>query len=244
MMVIMIMMITASLSKYIFATCSYYVVIASRNVKFHVITIWLSPQVLNELATQEARSKSVQSHGHGQSQSPGRPLGQVPPSGPVPGKPHGFSPNGSAGLHHGAGSQPGQVSSDCSVPQEYMSASPMNQGHVNQSPMCVSGRGPGERPAPQGSSSHQSSDSGSSRRREGRRENSRTRHVSGGDSRRSASASRYNSYSSDEEGKFCSMFFIFKDERDNRVFLMRKTNQWWYCFPLWIMWTLFHGVIQ
>lgn len=156
-------------------------------------------QVLNELATQEARSKSVQSHGHGQSQSPGRPLGQVPPSGPVPGKPHGFSPNGSAGLHHGAGSQPGQVSSDCSVPQEYMSASPMSQGHVNQSPMCVSGRGPGERPAPQGSSSHQSSDSGSSRRREGRRENSRTRHVSGGDSRRSASASRYNSYSSDEE---------------------------------------------
>lgn len=64
---------------------------------------------------------------------------------------------------------------------------------------------PGERPAPQGGSSHPGSDSGGGgsggKRRDGRRENSRTRHISGGDSRRSTSASRYNSYSSDEEGE-------------------------------------------
>ncbi|KAG0692814.1 hypothetical protein GWK47_027741 [Chionoecetes opilio] len=57
---------------------------------------------------------------------------------------------------------------------------------------------PSERPAPQGGSSQTGSDSGSSRKREGRRETSRSRHVSG-DARRSTSASRYNSYSSDED---------------------------------------------
>ena len=70
-----------------------------------------------------------------------------------------------------------------------------------------------ERPAPQGSSGDtggtynsgcmstlSSSSEKNSKRREGRKEASRTRHVSGNESRRSVSASRYNSYSSDEQG--------------------------------------------
>lgn len=69
---------------------------------------------------------------------------------------------------------------------------------------------PGDRPNPQGGVVEINDFSGvnlnMSRRREARREVSRIRHVSGGESKRSASSSsRYNSYSSDEQGKrFCS----------------------------------------
>ena len=85
-------------------------------------------------------------------------------------------------------------------------SSPHNQSYPNSLD---------ERPVPQGSSGegvsgsyHNTTNSSigsgtaekSSKRREGRREASRTRHVSGSDSRRPTSTSRYNSYSSDEQG--------------------------------------------
>ncbi|XP_071539505.1 uncharacterized protein [Panulirus ornatus] len=150
-------------------------------------------QVLNELVTQEARTKVLQGHMHTQSLLPGLESGLKSSPGSVAGISHGYPPSTITGQAQGP-ANPSWVPGNLHANQ-----GPMNYGAVNQGVLCPSSAIPGERPAPQGGSSHQGSDSGSSKRREGRRENSRTRHVSGGDSRRSTSASRYNSYSSDEE---------------------------------------------
>ncbi|KAK4289172.1 hypothetical protein Pmani_037846 [Petrolisthes manimaculis] len=157
-------------------------------------------QVLNELATQEARTKVMQNQAHLQNSSvPGMETTLIPPP-PVPlsGPPHGYQTGGAL---------PTRMTS----PGPNNKYAPMSHGGLGPPGLSPSSTGlPGERPAPQGGSSHPGSDSGGggsggggsgsgSKRREGRRENSRTRHMSGGESRRSTSASRYNSYSSDED---------------------------------------------
>ncbi|XP_069195157.1 uncharacterized protein [Procambarus clarkii] len=150
-------------------------------------------QVLNELVTQEARTKIIQSHAHTQSLLPGKESGLKSP-GTTIGMPQGYTGNTVLGQPHGSAHSiewvPGNL--------------PKNQGPMNYGSMNLGGLSSpcgmlNERPAPQGGASHQGSDSSSTKRREGRRESSRTRHISGGDSRRSTSASRYNSYSSDED---------------------------------------------
>ncbi|XP_068221414.1 uncharacterized protein [Palaemon carinicauda] len=150
-------------------------------------------QVLNELVTQEARTKGVHGHSHSQSLLSGAEFVQKGSQGAVGGLPHQYSPTPVSGR--------GGITQEGWMPGEHSNyrASAL-QSHPSQSPDYPSSRIPNERPAPQGGSSQPGSDSGgSSKRREGRREASRTRHISGGDSRRSTSASRYNSYSSDEE---------------------------------------------
>ena len=62
----------------------------------------------------------------------------------------------------------------------------------------------GERPAPQGGSIDQEAPA-LTRKKDNRREASRTRHLSG-ERRSASSSSKYNSYSSDERGKFYSFF--------------------------------------
>ncbi|XP_066938047.1 uncharacterized protein [Macrobrachium rosenbergii] len=155
-------------------------------------------QVLNELVTQEARTKSVHGHAHTQSLLSGSESVQKGSQGAVGGLPHQYSPTPMSA--RGGGGQGGWMPGDHSNYRASANAGSALQSHPNQTPDYPSSRIPNERPAPQGGSSQPGSDSGgSSKRREGRREASRTRHVSGGDSRRSTSASRYNSYSSDEE---------------------------------------------
>ncbi|CAL4059867.1 unnamed protein product, partial [Meganyctiphanes norvegica] len=160
-------------------------------------------QVMNELVSQEARSKgSLQGPTYMQtgdtnkkSQNPLSPQG------------HGttesanYSNLSHSGINHNDMNHSG------------LNHSGMSDSGRNHGPISPSGsyNTPGERPTPQGGSYSQtpsgtdnsgSGNSGtSSRRKEGRRESSRTRHISGGDShRRSTSASRYsNALSSDEE---------------------------------------------
>lgn len=150
--------------------------------------------MLNELANQEARTKVLQNHSHSQNFLASQDTSPLPHPGSLAGQTFGYS--GSMGV---SPSQtpvqnnwaPGNHSANTGAVQ-FSGASP---GGLYLSPGV-----PTERPAPQGGSCPTGSDSGSSKKRDGRRETSRTRHVSG-DARRSTSASRYNSYSSDEEGK-------------------------------------------
>ncbi|XP_050711566.1 uncharacterized protein LOC126995740 isoform X6 [Eriocheir sinensis] len=149
-------------------------------------------QVLNELANQEARTKVLQNHSHSQNYLASEETSPLPHPGSLAGQSFGYS--GSMGV---SPSQtpvqnnwaPGNHSANTGAVQ----FSGSNPGGLYLSPGV-----PSERPAPQGGSCPTGSDSGSSKKRDGRRETSRTRHVSG-DARRSTSASRYNSYSSDEE---------------------------------------------
>lgn len=163
-------------------------------------------QVLNELANQEARTKVLQNHSHSQNYLSSQETSPLPHPGSLAGQTLGYP--GSVG---GSPSQtpvqnnwvPGNHSANPGVVQF--------SGSTPGGPYLSPGV-PSERPAPQGGSCPTGSDSGSSKKRDGRRESSRTRHVSG-DARRSTSASRYNSYSSDEEGKklpVCSLNIIFK----------------------------------
>ncbi|XP_069946457.1 uncharacterized protein [Cherax quadricarinatus] len=151
-------------------------------------------QVLNELVIQEARTKVIQCHSHTQSLLPGMESGLNSPVGSVVGISHGYSGSTIPAPLHGSANTIDWVPGNHTSNKE-----PLNYGSVNQGGLSAPIGVASERPAPQGGSSHQGSDSSSTKRREGRRENSRTRHVSGGDSRRSTSASRYNSYSSDED---------------------------------------------
>ncbi|XP_042236724.1 uncharacterized protein LOC121875969 isoform X2 [Homarus americanus] len=151
-------------------------------------------QVLNELVTQEARTKVMQGHAHSQSLLLGMESGLKSSLGSMAGMPHGYPASAVPGHPQGPSNQTDWVT--CNHPTNQ---GPMNYGSVNQGAISPASAMLIERPAPQGGSSHPGSDSSSNKRREGRRENSRTRHVSGGDPRRSTSASRYNSYSSDED---------------------------------------------
>ncbi|KAK7081765.1 hypothetical protein SK128_016479, partial [Halocaridina rubra] len=156
-------------------------------------------QVLNELVTQEAKTKGIHGHGHNQSAHCGMNSSKKTASEPSPGvQRHGYA---SPKLQAHDTTDPMQwrtndhpnysASSDCV---------PVMPSHSSQTYGYPQGWIPSERPPPQGGSSQPGSDSGgSSKRREGRREASRTRHISGGDTRRATSSSRYNSYSSDEE---------------------------------------------
>lgn len=149
-------------------------------------------QVLSELANQEARTKVLQSHSHSQSYATSQETHPVPHTGSLAGQ--SFEYTGSLGTSQGQ--TPCQNNWTPGIQN-------VNTGHMQHGDSNAVGMyfPPGmsiERPAPQGGSSQTGSDSGSSKRREGRRETSRTRHMSG-DARRSTSASRYNSYSSDED---------------------------------------------
>ncbi|XP_045129278.1 uncharacterized protein LOC123515007 isoform X8 [Portunus trituberculatus] len=149
-------------------------------------------QVLSELANQEARTKVLQSHSHTQSYATSQETHPVAHTGPVAGQSFEYTGN----LGTSQGQAPCQNNWTPGI--QNANTGHMQHGDSNLGGMYFPPGMPSERPAPQGGSSQTGSDSGSSKKREGRREASRTRHVSG-DARRSTSASRYNSYSSDED---------------------------------------------
>uniref|UniRef100_A0A0P4VZF0 PH domain-containing protein n=1 Tax=Scylla olivacea TaxID=85551 RepID=A0A0P4VZF0_SCYOL len=149
-------------------------------------------QVLSELANQEARTKVLQSHSHSQSYATSQETHPVPHTGTLAGQSFEYT----SSLGTSQGQAPCQNNWTPGI--QNANTGHMQHGDSNPGGMYFPPGMPSERPAPQGGSSQTGSDSGSSKRREGRRDASRTRHMSG-DARRSTSASRYNSYSSDED---------------------------------------------
>ena len=150
--------------------------------------------MLSEIASQEARTKVLQSHSHSQSYPTTQETSPAPHTSSWTGQ--SFEYSGSIG----SSQEQTPCQNNWAPGIQNANTGPMQHRDSSPSGLYLSPGMPNERPPPQGGSSQTGSDSGSSKKREGRRDTSRTRHMSG-DVRRSTSASRYNSYSSDEDGK-------------------------------------------